>query len=95
MHLLKWRYEPSGCQTGHSWYSTIQGHRRQIADIVEDSPSLRRLVPDLLASRYGSARQDASHATGLPLTTFPETCPWSVEQVFDTNFWPEERTAAT
>jgi hypothetical protein len=26
----------------------------------------------------------------LPLATFPEVCPWSVAQVLDADFWPEE-----
>ncbi len=27
--------------------------------------------------------------TGLPLVTFPEACPWTVEQVLDEDFLPE------
>jgi uncharacterized protein YbaP (TraB family) len=27
--------------------------------------------------------------TGLPLATFPETCPWGLAQVLDEDFWPE------
>jgi hypothetical protein len=25
----------------------------------------------------------------LPLTTFPEACPWAIAQVLDADFWPE------
>lgn len=90
MHLLKWRYQPERRQIGHSWASTIRTHRSEIDAIVEDSPSLRRALPDLLARRYGTARQRASDETGLPLATFPATCPWTIEQVVDAAFWPEE-----
>ena len=90
MHLLKWRYQPDRRQTGHSWASTIRTHRSEIDAIVEDSPSLRRALPDLLARRYSIARQRASDETGLPLATFPTTCPWTIEQVVDAAFWPEE-----
>jgi hypothetical protein len=90
IHLLKWRYQPGKRQTGHSWYRSIREHRKQIGYILWDSPSLRRLVPALVAEEYGSARQDASHETRLPLATFPEVCPWTVEQVLDGEFWPEE-----
>jgi len=89
MHLLKWHYQPSGRVTGHSWYSTIAEHRRQSALLVDDSPSLRRAQADLLARSYPHARTRASGETGLPLATFPEACPWTLEQVLDDDFWPE------
>src|SRR6185503_17055659 len=41
MHLLKWRYQP-----GHqspSWSATIREQREQIAELFEESPSLKRL----------------------------------------------------
>jgi ribosomal protein L29 len=89
MHLLKWRYQPSGRQTGHSWRSTIREHRRQLARLLRDSPSLRPRVPSVLPESYANARLDASDETGLPLRTFPDICPWTMEQVLDETFWPE------
>jgi Domain of unknown function DUF29 len=89
MHLLKWHYQPSGRQTGQSWRSSIYNARDEIAVILEDSPSLRREVPGLLARRYPAARMLAHDETGLSLTIFPETCPWTPEQVLDADFWPE------
>jgi len=32
VHLLKWRYQPAGHQTGHSWADSIREARAQIAD---------------------------------------------------------------
>ena len=34
-HLLKWQYQPSGRQTGHSRRSTIRTQRQEIADLLE------------------------------------------------------------
>jgi hypothetical protein len=56
---------------------------------VDDSPSLRRAQADLLARGYPHARTRASGETGLSLATFPEACPWTLEQVLDDDFWPE------
>ena len=39
----------------------------------------------LLKWRY----QPEERQTGLPLATLPETCPWTVAQVLDADFWPE------
>lgn len=89
LHLLKWRYQPAGRSSGHSWRSSIRNARAEIAVLLEDSPSLRREVSGLLTRWYPLARQDAADETGLPLATFPEACPWTAEQVLDTDFWPE------
>jgi hypothetical protein len=89
MHLLKWHSQPEGRQTGHSWRASIVNARDEIAVLLDASPSLRREVPGLLAGRYPAARRLAQVETGLPLTTFPATGPWTVEQVLDDTFWPE------
>src|SRR5206468_3099016 len=89
MHLLKWHYQPSMRQTGHSWQSSIINARDEIATILEDFPGLQHTVAELLAHRYPAARRLAQAETGLPLATFPETCPWTPEQVLDADFWPD------
>src|SRR5262245_9485027 len=89
-HLLQWQYQPSERQTGHSWRSTIQTQRQEIAELLEQSPSLRRTVPDALLARYALAREHASNQTHLPLETFPAICPWSEVEILAADFWPEE-----
>lgn len=89
MHLLKWCYPPERRQRGNSWSSAIWEQRGRIEQILEDSPSLRRLVPDMIAQDYQRVRQRTSDETGLPRETFPESCPWTAEEVLDVTFWPE------
>lgn len=85
-HLLKWEYQPEfRC---HSWQSTIGGQRVHIDGVVEDSPSLRRFPTEILEAVYPSARQRAALETKLPLSTFPEKLPYSIEQVLDPSFMP-------
>jgi hypothetical protein len=43
-----------------------------------------------LTDAYVDARKRAMDDTGLPLATFPETCPWSVAQVLAEDFFPAE-----
>jgi hypothetical protein len=93
-HLLKWQYQPARRQTGHSWWSTIRTQRQEIAELLEQSPSLRQTVPEALSARYALAREHASAQTRLPLGTFPATCPWTVEQILDETFWPETAVEA-
>jgi hypothetical protein len=92
LHLLKWRYQPTGRQAGHSWQQSIRNARAEIEVLLEDSPSLRQAVPPLIARWYPLARQDAADETRLPLATFPTTCPWTPEQILDDTFWPVEES---
>ncbi len=46
-------------------------------------------MPDALGTRYALAREHASAHTRLPLAIFSETCPWTPEQVLDTDLWPQ------
>jgi len=75
MHLLKWQYQPGGRQTGHSWRSSIHNARDEIAAVLEESPSLQRAMPGLLARRYRAARLLVQEDTGLPLATSPASVP--------------------
>jgi hypothetical protein len=88
-HGLKWAYQPD--HRTPSWRTSILNARAEIADRLEDEPSLRPLVPALLASAYPRARRLAAAETGLPLATFPEACPWTLAQVLDEDFWPESQ----
>ena len=87
MHLLKWRYQPS--ERSRSWRSTIRTQRRELRRLLQQNPSLHAQVVGVIADGYSDARLEASDETGLPLTIFPECCPWTAEQVLDADFWPE------
>jgi hypothetical protein len=89
MHLLKWQYQPTMRQTGHSWAYSIRNGRREVRDLLEDEPGLTHVLDATLLRAYAYAREDAAHETGMPLATFPESCPWTLEQVLDDDFWPE------
>ena len=88
MHLLKWQFQPEKRQTGHSWERTIREQRKQASRILQDSPGLKRKISEMLPIAYKRAAEDARDETGLPISTFPETCPWSYEQAMDPDFWP-------
>lgn len=86
-HLLKWQGQP-GLRCG-SWRATIMSQRAELADLLEESPSLRRFLADYVQRVYGRARQDALDETGLFEPAFPETCPYSAEQVLAEDFLPD------
>ena len=88
-HLLTWQYQPAGRQMGHSWADSIRVARKEARTLLARYPSLRPQLGTVLARAYPLARREAQQDTGLPLATFPEHCPWTVEQVLDEAFWPE------
>jgi uncharacterized Zn finger protein len=86
LHLLKWRYQSK--KRSPSWEASIRVQRNRLVDHLGDNPSLKPLLPQALVSAYRDAALEAVAETGLAGSTFPETCPWSVEQVSDDEFWP-------
>jgi hypothetical protein len=88
LHLLKYQFDPAP-RPRRGWRLTIRHARREIARRVRKNPGLQHHPARYLAEAYRHARDDAPDATGLPLATFPETCPWPVAQVLDEDFLPE------
>jgi hypothetical protein len=86
LHLLKWEFQPER-RTG-SWRSSIDNARADIAEILEDSPSLMASAPERLHKGYALARKNAIAETGLDAKVFPQLCPYSLEQVLSEAFWP-------
>jgi uncharacterized protein DUF29 len=89
LHLLKWVYQP-GCRTP-SWRASVRNARNRLEKILRDSEALGQHAQAELAAIYRRARRAAAEETGLPLATFPETCPWTLAQLQDEDFWPEAR----
>ncbi len=86
MHLLKWQYQPQ--RRGTSWRLSIRNGRRQIEKRLKNSPSLKPQLPVILEEEYPPARENAADETGLPLTVFPDQCPFTLEQITG-DYWPE------
>jgi hypothetical protein len=89
VHLLKWRYQSSKREYGHSWEYTIRGQRFGIGQCLGDNPGLKSTLEATKDAAYKLARFDAANETGLKLITFPTECPWALEQVLNDEFWPE------
>jgi hypothetical protein len=89
-HLLNWAFQPGG--RGASWRGTLTEQRLQIVDLTDESPSLRRYPVETMAKQYRGARLIAAKETGIALGVFPEACPFTPDEVFDVDFFPENRS---
>ncbi|MEA1050033.1 DUF29 domain-containing protein [Lamprobacter modestohalophilus] len=94
-HLLKWEFQYHTLAErwrefkGDSWRATIVEQREQLADLFSQSPGLKAVIEDSIATAYPAAVRLAHKETRLPRKTFPESCPYSREQIFDDDFYPE------
>lgn len=88
MHLLKWQYQPG--LRSRSWSGTIRERRRQIADLLDKSPSLRHWVTQDLSHVYGLAVIKAVAETGFPETTFPAESAFTPDQIMAEDFLLED-----
>jgi len=84
LHLLKWRAQPER-QCG-GWRGSILESRLQLADVLDDNPSLRAYSAECLPGAYSVVRRKALDETGL--CRLPEACPWTIEQILDKDFLP-------
>jgi hypothetical protein len=89
-HLLKWRVQPG--LRGRSWQRTLIEQRRQAEKLLNESPSLRPQVPALIDEVYPDALADAIDETGLGPQTFPAECPFTVEQILDPQYLPDDES---
>ena len=88
-HLLKWQYQPA--RRGASWEKTIKVQRTQVNRRIQKTPSFKHTLQDTewWEDTWGDAITQASKETGIELTVFPESCPWTSEQILDQDFFPE------
>ena len=88
-HLLKWQFQPD--RRGTSWKSTLDVQRRLIVKRLEQTPSLKPMLSDAswLEDMWADARQMAAQETAIGFAVFPESCPWTTDQVLAQTFLPD------
>lgn len=86
MHLLKCQYQSD--KLSKSWINTIKEQRRQIRKLLKNSPSLKSYLPKFIDECYQDARFEASDETRLELITFPLNNPFSLDDILNSEFFP-------
>jgi hypothetical protein len=84
MHMLKWDHQSD--RRSRSWEATIREQRRRVEKLIKENPSLKSKLPDALSEGYQNGRDRASGETDLPVETFPEECPYSLEVILKREF---------
>ncbi|MGK7918767.1 MAG: DUF29 domain-containing protein [Trichodesmium sp.] len=87
MHLLKWKYQPG--KRSESWKNTINEQRISLELLLEDSPSLKPLLPEVFDKSYQRSRLTAAKETGIKIEIFPETSPFTFIETLDFEYLPD------
>lgn len=78
MHLLKWDHQPE--RRSRSWALTIQDAQVKVTRLLNDNPSLKGSLSELMSEAYDDARRAAAIEAELELDTFPEQCLYSFDE---------------
>ncbi len=87
-HLLKWQYQPQ--KRSRSWLATIRIQRLDLAELLEDNPSLQPDLARSLGKAYMKGIELAVKETDLPSRSFPQTCPYNLAELLNPGFYPGE-----
>jgi hypothetical protein len=85
-HLLKWEFQSK--MRSKSWVATIREQRREILELLDDSPRLKPYLPEAMSKAYQAGLDLGVRETPLNYQDFPIECPYSLEQILDTAFLP-------
>lgn len=87
-HLLKWEYQPE--RRSRSWLNTIRIQRIDTLELLEENPSLKPYLQEVLQKAYIKGIALASGETNLPVKTFSQDCPYMLEEIMSDRFYPGE-----
>jgi hypothetical protein len=86
-HLLKWRHQAE--RRGASWRQTIRRQRREIRDLIDESPSIETHPRKVFLKAFQDGRDDALEAMEADDRLVPKIPPFTLEQALDPKFFPD------
>jgi hypothetical protein len=89
-HLLKLHYARGtfAKNNARGWQLSAKDARLVARRLVEQNPSLRPQLTEMLQFAYARGRLAALRKARLPDCAIPESCPWGLDLVMDDSFLP-------
>ena len=89
-HLLKLAFaSPSAIKTNRRlWGLSLRGARREIRDLLAESPALKSSAQDLFEEAWPPGRDEALKFLKFDDDAIPETPLWTFDQAMDEKFEP-------
>ncbi|HBE21016.1 MAG TPA: DUF29 domain-containing protein [Cyanobacteria bacterium UBA11149] len=95
-HLLKLSYwESERENNANNWKGEITAFRLQIKKLLKDSPSLKPYLNEIFQECYLDSRKVISQLTGQNLANFPPQPIATIQQVWDENWFPDNKSEST
>ena len=89
IHLLLYQHWTTEREkSGYDWRDKIYDLRDELANLLEYSKTLYNYFINRIDVIYPRARKSVILKTEFSPATFPEQCPFSVEQLLDLDFYP-------
>jgi len=85
-HALKWTYQPN--RRSGSWRATVIEQRQELEGLVSRGV-LRNHAETEMEDVYRKAVERAAAETALPSASFPEDCPYTLDQLLATDLLAE------
>jgi len=89
-HLLKLEHSPDAWPR-RKWQGSVRKARRHLNDKIADHPSLAPYPRAILERAWLDGRDDAIQDDSILKAALPEECPYSLEQLRNLDWWPENR----
>ena len=84
LHMLKWDHQPA--RRSRSWSLSIKAQRLELDDVLSDNPGLRPRIDEAITRAYRKARVEAAKETELDTEAFPDTCPYTWDDIVSREF---------
>jgi len=91
VHLLTLTYTTGSRDPERSWTRSVRDARKEIAKLMDRYPSLRSRLQHESTFSYPHAVRDAHDELGdydNDHKLFPTTCPWTLDELLNHEFWP-------
>jgi Domain of unknown function DUF29 len=80
MYKLKIKFQPR--KHTISWDLSVKEANHKAQTTLQENPSLKPKLKDIVNDAYFSARLKAALETGMEEETFPIECPWNLKDLF-------------
>jgi hypothetical protein len=85
-YLIRWHFLPG--ERTISWSVTIEVVRLQVAEVLDESPSLRLCLDEPQTLHLAWANALAQLLTDSDQKPYPDACPWAIDDVLSDDWLP-------
>lgn len=80
-YLLRWELQPE--RRSRTWFLSVREQRRAITRLLEQNPSLRPRLEEVLEDGFQAGVDLVLRETELALRALPQASPWTLTQALD------------